>query len=1182
MNRWQIAIKSLFYFRRTNLAIALGVAAATAVLTGALIVGDSMRNSLRELTLERLGMIDELMLSDGFFDQSLAETLRETSEFKESYTLASPAILFPGGTVQNSTDSKLRAGQVTVLGITPKFWEFEQDQKSNRKELDENSIIINQAVADDLQISNAEVESGSAKITVRIPKRNQLPADSALGKKSDLIESIVDLTVVQIVPMTGLGRFGLYPSQADPYNVYVSIQLLQDSLARSVLTHKSDSAQANIILISGKGKTLPTEINSEKLRQALRPSLEDLGLSLKRATQTFSIENNETTIFDYWSLSSDRLVLSEEVAQATETAFPTARPIFTYLANDIRKSETDSGIPFSMVAAVDFDNAFEPISALTGNPIAPIQANEIVLNQWAADDLNATKGDSVVVTFFEPETTHGAQKEKSVELTVVDIARLTEPDKAFRVSRRGQISPAEFKQCPTLANDPNLTPEVPGVTDAQSIENWDLPFDTAGKIRPQDDDYWGNHRTTPKAFVSLAMGQELWDSRFGNVTSFRIPISAGSKGDVSKKLLTQFIEDDAKLGLHLIQIKRQGIDASSGSTPFDFLFLALSMFVIGAALILVSLLFRLGLQQRSSELGLLKAIGFPQTQIRRICLYEMASVSCLGAVAGVSLGMGYAWLMIFGLKTWWVGAIARPFLTIHISPLSLGIGFFSGVIICILTIAWALRRTRKQPVHLLISGQLESPETHSSKTRKTSLAIIGILAFTAVCLTATATQLAGEAQAGAFLGAGFLILASLLMSVYRVFKKSDQLHSSGRLNLSRLAIMSFQRNPLRSTLTIGLVAVACFLIAAVSSFRLTPSERGTAGFEWVAQSSQPIHYDLNNLEGQKLALGSENQLREGTEISALRLKPGEDASCNNLYQSSQPRILGVNPQFIQEFDKGEAGRFAWSASLASTELEKQNPWRLLDSPQPHAGTAEDPIPVVIDKNTANYSLKIYILNTVKQIDYDSGESIYIRVVGFLENTLLQGSLIISEQDFEKAFPTIGGYQYFLIREQATPANGSESDIALLEERLSDQGFDARRADVLLANFMSVQNTYISTFQTLGALGLLLGTFGLAAVQIRSVLERKKELGLMRAIGFQRNTLAKMVVLENAWLLIIGLGIGIFSALFTTIPHWLVGTASAPWLELSLMFSAIITVGLLVGFYASRIISKTPLLESLRT
>ena len=144
MNRWQIAIKSLFYFRRTNLAIALGVAAATAVLTGALIVGDSMRNSLRELTLERLGMIDEIMLSDGFFGQSLAETLSETTEFKENYTQASPAILFPGGTVQNATNSKLRAGQVTVLGITPQFWKFEQNGELIRKELDEDSIIINQ------------------------------------------------------------------------------------------------------------------------------------------------------------------------------------------------------------------------------------------------------------------------------------------------------------------------------------------------------------------------------------------------------------------------------------------------------------------------------------------------------------------------------------------------------------------------------------------------------------------------------------------------------------------------------------------------------------------------------------------------------------------------------------------------------------------------------------------------------------------------------------------------------------------------------------------------------------------------------------------------------------------------------------------------------------------------------
>ena len=59
--------------------------------------------------------------------------------------------------------------------------------------------------------------------------------------------------------------------------------------------------------------------------------------------------------------------------------------------------------------------------------------------------------------------------------------------------------------------------------------------------------------------------------------------------------------------------------------------------------------------------------------------------------------------------------------------------------------------------------------------------------------------------------------------------------------------------------------------------------------------------------------------------------------------------------------------------------------------------------------------------------------------------------------------------------------------------------------------LAVQNTYLETFQSLGALGLLLGTLGLATVQFRSVLERRQELALMRAAGFRRGRLAKMVM-----------------------------------------------------------------------
>ena len=1185
MTKWQIALKSFKYYFRTNLAIAFGVAAATAVLTGALIVGDSMRHSLRELTLERLGKIDEMLVSDGFFRQSLATELKQTEAFKSNYANVTPAIMFPGGTVESQAGNEVRrAGQVTVLGIEDDFWSFDNSSSVSHKPLDGKAVVINQALADDLAISSADVDAGDAKITVRIPKQTQLPADSALGRKTDLIESIVDLHVAQIIPTDGLGRFGMHPTQTDPLNVYLPIGVLQDSLERTVLKHKSDPAQANVLMISSKDTTPPEVEITTQLRNQIRPTLEDYGLTLKRVTQQFKDQD----VFDYWSLSSDKLVLTNETATSIEQAFPDAMQVFTYLANDIRLADQKSGIPFSMVSAVDFGSSFAPVSATSNQAIQKLKQNEIVLNEWAASDIDAKIGDKVFVTYFEPETTHGSQTKQSTEFTVVEIAKLTEPDEPFVVPRRGPVRPAVFVDSPTIANDPDLTPEVPGVTDADSIANWDLPFKTEG-LRPQDDEYWYSHRTTPKAFVSLAEGQKLWGSRFGSTTSFRIPVAAGSAEEIRQRLLDQFVANQSKLGMHLIPIKRQGLKASSGSTPFDVLFLALSMFVIGAALILVSLLFRLGLQQRAAELGLFKATGFNQKQIRSVWLSEMLIVSLVGALVGIVLGVGYAWLMIWGLSTWWVGAISRPFLTIHVSPLSLAIGLFSGLLICVMTIAWSLRRTRDQPVRGLLSGQLESDVVAKRESRGWSRWLAPVVFVLAIALTLIATQLSGEAQAGSFMGAGFLILTALLMLVHRWLKLPSDSDSAAKLSLSRLAMLSAKRNPLRSTLTIGLVAVSSFLIAAVSSFRLTPSDEGTAGFDYVAQSSQPIFDDLNSIEGQEKALGADNLLPQGTTVMSFRFKPGEDASCNNLYQSTQPRALGVSKQFVDSFDDSKVKHFAWGGSLASKDSERKNPWQLLRGEKQHAGTETDPIPVVLDKNTANYSLKIYMLDTIKQVNYDTGESIHFRVVGFLANTILQGSLIMSERDFENAFPSAAGYKYFLIKDGFPKKDdnisslvvSSSTTVAVLEDRLGDQGFDARSAPKMLASFMAVQNTYLSTFQTLGALGLLLGTFGLAAVQIRSVLERRKELGLMRAVGFRRRKLASMVLMENTWLLMMGLAVGIGAALFTTVPHWFVGTASVPWMALALMFAGIVGVGLIAGWLASRIISKMPLLESLR-
>ena len=839
----------------------------------------------------------------------------------------------------------------------------------------------------------------------------------------------------------------------------------------------------------------------------------------------------------------------------------------------------DSGVPFSMISAIDFGDDFRLMS-IDGEAIAPLSDSQIVLNQWAAEDLGVAVGDEIEMAYFEPETTHGNQIESTAKFTVAAITKLTEPDRPFQVSRRNLVVPAEFDQRPALANDPHLTPTVPGVTDAESIENWELPFSTAGKIRSQDDDYWNNYRTTPKAFISMAAGKRLFDSRFGATTSFRIPINAGDQSQVQTRLLAQFKESQTDLGLRMIPIRSQSLAASFGSTPFDALFLALSMFVILSALILVSLLFQLAVAGRIAEVGLMLAVGVDGKRVTGIWLREMIVVCLLGAVIGLFIGVGYGWLMIYGLKTWWVGAISTPFLNFFVSPLSIVLGLLSGTLICWATIWWSLRQTGRQSVRQLLAGQAESGIEGRVVKRpgRIGLAALVLLLVGAVVLLPVAFGLSGDAKSGAFMGAGFLVLAAGLIAVYRWLKMPEAKIESS-LDLKKLALMAARRNPLRSVLTISLVGVASFLIIAVSSFRLSPTDRGTGGFDYMAVSSRPVFADLNTEQGQSELLGD---ARLGPEVKtyALRLKPGQDASCNNLYQATQPRVIGVPNDFAQHFDDG-VNQFEWAGSLSSGQTEndaQKNPWRrLLGGGKDRADDA--PIPVIIDKNTANYSLKIFALGTVYEVQFDSGETVKFEVVGFLSNTILQGSLLIGEDDFKRVFPSVAGYRYFLIDTGDEPKPADQ--IAILEEGLGDQGFDAQSSIGLLTNFMAVQNTYLSTFQSLGGLGLLLGTLGLAAVQIRSVIERTRELGLLRAVGFGSGRISNLVFLETGWLMAIGLSVGVIAALFATLPHFLFGNASVPWAELALIFAVIILTGIVTSYLASRTVSSRPILASLR-
>ena len=125
MSTWQIIRRSLLHHWRIHLAVGLGVAAATAVLTGALLVGDSVRGSLKELTLGRLGKIDAILVADRFFRRDLADELARADGFAPRFTATGPAIIFPRGTVEmRANETVRRASQVLVVGSEPSFWDL--------------------------------------------------------------------------------------------------------------------------------------------------------------------------------------------------------------------------------------------------------------------------------------------------------------------------------------------------------------------------------------------------------------------------------------------------------------------------------------------------------------------------------------------------------------------------------------------------------------------------------------------------------------------------------------------------------------------------------------------------------------------------------------------------------------------------------------------------------------------------------------------------------------------------------------------------------------------------------------------------------------------------------------------------------------------------------------------------
>ena len=159
--------------------------------------------------------------------------------------------------------------------------------------------MLNAGLAEEL-----DAHVGEDVGVARLGKANQVPADSPLGRKTDRIQSIPALKVTAIVPATSLGRFSLQPMQTSPHNAYVSLRTLQEGL--------EVTTKVNAIVVAGKAaEALPSAKAHAELTASLQPRLEDYGLGLEETRAADLVEGCRGIVFDYFSLTSDRMMLDE-------------------------------------------------------------------------------------------------------------------------------------------------------------------------------------------------------------------------------------------------------------------------------------------------------------------------------------------------------------------------------------------------------------------------------------------------------------------------------------------------------------------------------------------------------------------------------------------------------------------------------------------------------------------------------------------------------------------------------------------------------------------------------------------------------------------------------------------------------------------------------------------------------
>lgn len=1035
-----LARRSAGHYWKHHLVTFLAVALCSAVLTGALMVGQAMRGSLAKRNLERTGNVRSAMhTGDRFFRTALA-----------AQSGAVAGVLLHGSVA--SGNRKVRVHNVQILAVPNEFWAL--GAKTDTPELDPDHFFINQRLAERLGAKLGD------SILLRASNPSALPREAVFSADDDTTVTLPG-DLGGIVSGEAFGNFALEANPLPPYTVFVSME-------HEILKRIDRVGQANLLLSSD-----PLDLSGM--------TLEDVELEL----------NNKGI------LKSERIFLDDAVIQMAEDSGVGHEPVLTYFVNEFRIG--DRSVPYSMVTATE--------------DIVNVPDGKIVLDDWVAaeEDLAAKPGETLEMVYY----------------TLGEARRLITVTNSFTVDR-------VIEKTGTPAEDDSLTTEFPGFEGKENCRDWDpnLPVDIE-KIRDRDEEYWDAYGPSPKAFVSLGDGQKMWENAYGSLTSIRFDAVDGLREKLAAHL------DPAAFGFIPRDLQAEGKAASKGTMDFGGLFLAMSWFLILAAILLALLQIGFGLDYRAEELELYRTLGLGAKKARGLVLRELLWVIVLGALLGGLLGYLYLALVLRGLNGAWSGAGAKGLLQATGKEwMMIGIGALSVILLMLAAIWRSVNKRVKRPGRRI----------KISPKKRGLLSLIGFVWFGLSAIGLFFYKPSDPAMLpGVYSTVG---TCSLLAGICLV---AWLLRGGGASNLVGLARRNLSRRMGRTLAVVAMLAAGTYMVFSTGIFKRGEDSAGTGRFALIANTTQPVYRDLN-LASAREALSLDDEVFDAGDVSftPVRVSRGEEASCLNLQAAQQPLVVGIDPVAF-------ADRF---------EIVAGEGWDTLGADADEEGV----VPAIGDLNALQWAMHKKVGDVVR---VGQGR---VKIVGAVNYTILQGRLLVDNRHFKTLFPDQGGYRQLLID---APDDKAEEVSGAVTSALRDLGAEVVPARARLAELNAVQNAYIDIFQTLGGLGVLLGCLGLGILCIRSLLERRKELAVMQAVGFSRSRLTKMLLVEQGGLLLVGLLVGAVAGLLAAVPvARAMGVGAVPgFLFVVLVAGALLGLGSIL--FAARIFLRQPVTQNLR-